>query len=60
MKDPEFDELEKLAKEFPKTSTENTTSHPEIDQFERQLNQLSMRQVVAPKNNSDYHDDFFF
>jgi len=58
-KDPFFDELEYLAIEFPGTPTTETRSSSAINQFEKQLSEMSVRQVSFPRNDG-FSDEFFF
>lgn len=53
---PLFDELEFLSGEFVGVPVEEKTSSTAIDQFEKQLGDLSVRQVEIKRGNdsSDY------
>ena len=59
-KNPLFDELESLAIEFPGNPKDEKTCILERQtQFEKQLSELSVRQVSIPRNNS-FSDEFYF
>lgn len=55
--DPLFDELELLSMEFPGIPSKKNTSV--IDQFEKELKEMSVRQVIIKRDNSSYYDSYY-
>ena len=60
---PWFDELELLAQEFPGVPfprrRKKISPSDAKNQFEKQLNQVSVRQVVIQRNESSFDDSYY-